>query len=120
MTGGIAGVIGLGLAVPLAAYFISPAFVRRKKSWVSVGKVEDLPVGTPKALDYSMTIKDGWMETKAVKAVWAIRQPDNQVTVFSPICRHLIMPMTRSNTFNTTCGLAGLCAGSITGEHPRS
>ena len=36
-----------------------------------------------------MTIKDGWMETKAVKAVWAVRQPDNQVTVFSPICPHL-------------------------------
>jgi len=89
VTGGIAVVIGLGLAVPLAAYFISPALIRRKKSWVSVGKVEDLPVGTPKALDYSMTVKDGWMETKAVKAVWAVRQPDNQVTVFSPICPHL-------------------------------
>jgi len=36
-----------------------------------------------------MTIKYGWMETKAVKAVRAIRQPDNQVTVFLPICPHL-------------------------------
>jgi len=89
VTGAIAGVIGLSLAVPLAAYFISPALTRRKQSWVSMGKVDDLPVGVPTTLDYGMTIKDGWMETKAIKAVWAVRQPNNQVTVFSPICPHL-------------------------------
>lgn len=89
VTGGIAAFIGLGLAVPLAAYFISPALKRRNPSWVSVGKVHDLPVGIPQTLDYSMTVKDGWMERKAVKAVWAVRQPDNQVKVFSPICPHL-------------------------------
>ncbi len=87
--GGAACIIGLGLAVPLAAYFVSPALTRRKKSWVSVGKINDLPVGTPQSLDYAMKIKDGWMETKAIKAVWAVRQPDNQVKVFSPICPHL-------------------------------
>lgn len=89
VSGAIAGVIGLGLAVPLAAYFVSPAFVRHKQSWVSVGNVDDLPVGTPTTLDYSMSIKDGWMETKSIKAVWAVRQPDNQIKVFSPICPHL-------------------------------
>ena len=89
VTGGIAAVIGLGLAVPLAAYFISPALIRRKQSWVSVGKVADLPVGKPKTLDYTMRVKDGWMETKSIKAIWAVRQPDDQVKVFSPICPHL-------------------------------
>ena len=29
------------------------------------------------------------MENKAVKAVWAVRQSDRQVKVFSPICPHL-------------------------------
>ena len=89
VTGGIATIIGLGLAFPLAAYFVSPALNRRTGSWVPVGKVEDLPVGTPKVLDYNITVKDGWLETKAVKAIWAIRHQDNQVTVFSPICPHL-------------------------------
>ena len=89
VTGGIATIIGLGLAFPLAAYFVSPALTRRKESWVPVGKVDDLPVGSPKILDYTMNVKDGWMETKAVKAVWAIRHPDDKVTVFSPICPHL-------------------------------
>jgi menaquinol-cytochrome c reductase iron-sulfur subunit len=29
------------------------------------------------------------METKAHKAVWAVKQADGQVTVFSPLCTHL-------------------------------
>ena len=35
VTGGIPGVIGLGLAVPLAGYFISPALIRRKVVGIS-------------------------------------------------------------------------------------
>ncbi len=89
VTAGIAACIGLGLAVPLAAYFISPALTRRKSSWVSIGKIDDLPVGKPQALDYSMTVNDGWMESKAVKAVWAVRESEQQVKVFSPVCPHL-------------------------------
>lgn len=84
-----AGLIGIGLAVPLIGYVISPALKRREHSWVEVGSVDDLPVGKPKALDYVQTIQDGWMESRTQKAVWAVKQADGQVTVFSPMCTHL-------------------------------
>ena len=87
--GAVSAVIGLGLAVPLLGYVISPALKRKQQTWVRVGTVAELPVGKPKDLSYSMTVKDGWRETTTMKAVWAIRQADNQVTVFSPICPHL-------------------------------
>ncbi len=89
VSGAIAAFIGLALAVPLLGYVISPSFKRRKKSWKAVGRVEELPIGEPRSLDYVVTQKDGWMETKAHKAVWAIKQEDGAVTVFSPICTHL-------------------------------
>ena len=82
-------VIGLGLAVPLLGYVISPALKRKELRWMRVGKVDDLPLEQPKDLQYAMTVKDGWRETKAIKAVWAVKHPDDQVTVFSPICPHL-------------------------------
>jgi menaquinol-cytochrome c reductase iron-sulfur subunit len=84
-----AGLIGIGLAVPLIGYVVSPALKRRERTWVEVGRADDLPVGKPKALDYVQTIQDGWLESTAQKAVWAIRQADGQVTVFSPMCTHL-------------------------------
>jgi menaquinol-cytochrome c reductase iron-sulfur subunit len=84
-----AGLIGFGLAVPLAGYLVSPALKRREQSWVEVGKVDELKVGEPVQLDYIRTVRDGWMENRLHKAVWAIKQAGGQVTVYSPMCPHL-------------------------------
>lgn len=89
VTAGIAGLIGLGLAVPLLGYVISPALKRRVQPWVDVGVVKDLPPGEPTQLDHVTTIQDGYLETRSQKAVWAVKQPDGQVVVFSPKCTHL-------------------------------
>jgi menaquinol-cytochrome c reductase iron-sulfur subunit len=84
-----AGVIGASLAIPLVGYVISPALKRREKPWVEIGGVDELNVGDPKQLDYVATIRDGYLETNAHKAVWAVKHAHGQVTVFSPICTHL-------------------------------
>jgi len=89
VTTAAAGLIGLGLALPLIGYVISPALKRREQPWVEVGTADELPVGVPKQLEYVQTIQDGWMESRTQKAVWAVRQADGGVTVFSPICTHL-------------------------------
>jgi len=89
VTGVAASLIGVGLAVPLIGYVISPALKRREQHWVEIGQAGDLPVGIPKQLDYVQTVRDGWMESRLHKAVWAIKQHDGQVVVFSPMCPHL-------------------------------
>lgn len=85
----IAGVIGVGLAVPLARYVSSPALKHREDSWVEVGPTETLPVGEPEELEYASTVKDGWRSVTARKAIWAIKQAAGGIVVFSPICPHL-------------------------------
>lgn len=89
VTAAIAGLIGAGLAVPLSGYVISPALKRRERSWIDVGGVADVPVGEPKQLDHVTTIQDGYLATRSQKAVWAVKRPDGQVTVFAPKCTHL-------------------------------
>jgi len=54
-----------------------------------VASLDELPLGKPKQVDYVATVQDGYLETKTQKAVWAVKQTDGQVTVFSPICTHL-------------------------------
>ncbi len=88
-TRAIVGIIGLTLAVPLAGYVISPGLKRRTKRWVDVGSVDELGVEQPKQLEHITTIKDGYIETKATKAVWAVKQADGRIIVFSPLCPHL-------------------------------
>jgi quinol---cytochrome c reductase iron-sulfur subunit, bacillus type len=84
-----AALIGLGLAFPLIGYVISPAFKRRKQPWVNVAAAADLSTGVPKQLEYVATVQDGYHETKTDKALWAVKQPNGDVTVFSPMCTHL-------------------------------
>jgi len=84
-----AAVIGVGLAVPLGGYLISPALTRRERPWIDVGGVDGLIAGQPKQLDHVMAVRDGWAESKSHKAVWAVKQPGGEVTVYSPICTHL-------------------------------
>jgi len=89
VTAVIASFIGLSMTIPILGYIIAPAFHRRKKDWVQVSAIADLPINEPKALDYTVTIKDGWHETKSTKGVWAVKHANDEVTVFSPICPHL-------------------------------
>lgn len=89
VTSGVMGVIGFALAVPLIGYVISPTLKRREKTWVDVGDVNEVPVGEPAQLEYIATIRDGYVETKTHKAIWAVKQSDGQVTAYSPMCPHL-------------------------------
>jgi menaquinol-cytochrome c reductase iron-sulfur subunit len=84
-----AGLIGVSLAVPLIGYLIAPAFKRRKQPWVDVASAAELPAGVPKQLEYVATVQDGYLESKTQKAVWAVKQTNGEVTVFSPMCTHL-------------------------------
>jgi menaquinol-cytochrome c reductase iron-sulfur subunit len=84
-----AGLIGLSLAVPLVGYLISPALKRRKQQWVDVASAAELQSGVPTQLEYVATVQDGYLESKTQKAVWAVKQPNGEVTVFSPMCTHL-------------------------------
>jgi menaquinol-cytochrome c reductase iron-sulfur subunit len=86
---GAAALIGLSLAVPLLGYVMSPALKRRSKPWVAVGAPEELTPGEPRQLEYVATVQDGYLERKAHKAVWAVKQADGEIVVFSPMCTHL-------------------------------
>lgn len=89
MIGIATSVIGLGLAIPLASYVISPALKRREDSWAEVGPTEKLHTDEPEELEYPSTVKDGWRTVTAKKAIWAVKQPAGDIVVFSPICPHL-------------------------------
>src|SRR6185436_8025747 len=89
VTRAIAGVIGLSLAIPLAGYVISPGLKRRTKRWADVGGITELTPNEPKQLEHVMTIQDGYIETKALKSVWAVLDGSGQLKVFSPLCPHL-------------------------------
>lgn len=82
-------VIGVGLAIPLIGYVVSPALKRRESSWSDTGTIDNFRPGEPEELEFVNTVKDGWRTASVKKMVWAIKQPGGKVVVFSPACPHL-------------------------------
>lgn len=89
VTGWIAGLIGMAMAIPLVGYIVSPAYRRRPEDWLDLGSLSDLKPGEPLELSSTVTVNDGWMKSSEVKSVWAVRQKDDSVTLYSPLCTHL-------------------------------
>ena len=89
MIGAIVSFIGVALLVPFVGYVISPALRRRERPWVEIGRIDELSEESPKQLEYVSTVKDGWMQAKITKAVWAVKRAGLAITVFSPMCTHL-------------------------------
>jgi menaquinol-cytochrome c reductase iron-sulfur subunit len=89
MTGLIAGVLGLGMGIPLLTFAIKPTLRHKKVAWADAGSVAVLTPGTPKDLSYEATSMDGWMKTSSMKSVWGELLPNGSVRVFSPNCPHL-------------------------------
>jgi menaquinol-cytochrome c reductase iron-sulfur subunit len=89
LTAAAMSLVAFGLGIPLVGYLISPALKRREQSWVEIGKVDDLPVQEPKQLTYVASVRNGYMETTAHKAVWAVKKDNGEVTAFSAQCTHL-------------------------------
>ncbi len=97
---GIAGLIGLGLSIPLLGYAILPALRRREALWSAAGSVANLEIDRPKQFEIVRSSTSGWMKTNSVRSIWAFRKAGGeeggeggteggQIVAYSPICPHL-------------------------------
>lgn len=77
------------LGIPLVGASVGPALRRVAPDWVPLGRVDAFPEATPTSVEFSITLQDGWIQTKQIKAVWVVKQGADQVTVFNGRCTHL-------------------------------
>ena len=91
-TGIVGGFIGVALGLPAIAYVLDPAFkAGAKESWVPVGKVADMQVGTPYPFSFTLVQVNGWERTSTTHGGFAIRNSDSDedITVLNSRCTHL-------------------------------
>lgn len=92
---GLNVLVGAIFAVPLLGYVLAP-FFRKDNSyntWVSIAKLNDMPVGGTRLLEFlnpTRTATDG--ETAKIP-VWARRTTPDSYTVFAINCAHLGCPV---------------------------
>lgn len=113
------------VAVPVIGYVISPAFSKKASHWVQLGKVSDFRLEEPKLVEFTLFLKDGWVEVAEKKSTWVVRWNDRDFSVYNPRCTHLGCAFNwepdkkqfRSPCHNGTFDLTGKVTG---GPPPRS
>ena len=89
MIAAVGAFVATTLGTSSAIFAASPLFSQKKSSQVTLGPASGFQVGVPKAVEFSMPRKDGWVTEETMKAVWVVRQGDSNFTVFAGRCTHL-------------------------------
>jgi Rieske Fe-S protein len=89
-------VIGGALAVPIVRYLLSPVSRERRpgyESWVSLGPVEQFPVGETRFATYRNPVVNPWDGETATIACWVRHVGADTFQVFAVNCAHLGCPV---------------------------
>jgi menaquinol-cytochrome c reductase iron-sulfur subunit len=91
LSGLLAGIITLIIAIPIIGFVISPLLRPKKESWVKLGPVSALTPGQPIKFAYSYQLIDGWFEKTAHATAYAVllAAGTEDIIVLSNICTHL-------------------------------
>ena len=91
VTAFLGGIMGAVIGLPTIGYLISPAIKSGggKESWISVGPLENYPMGEPTPFNFTRTKINGWERTTNSYGVYVIRLSDTDIKILSNICTHL-------------------------------
>jgi menaquinol-cytochrome c reductase iron-sulfur subunit len=92
MTGVIGGVIGVGLGAPTIAYLLQPALRKEEaEAWIPIGKLENMPVGSPTPFQFTRTKVNGWERTATSYGGFVLRRSEDpqDILILSSRCTHL-------------------------------
>ena len=87
--------VGAVLAVPLVGYLLGPAMKKNSTTgaWISVGTVNDFPVGETRLVDFRSPVASFDDGETAKVACWVRRISERQFQVFAVNCAHLGCPV---------------------------
>jgi menaquinol-cytochrome c reductase iron-sulfur subunit len=87
--------VGAVLAVPIIGYLLAPAMKKSATagSWVTIGEVDDFPVGETRLVDFESPVARLGDGETAKAACWVRRVSAEKFQVFAINCAHLGCPV---------------------------
>jgi menaquinol-cytochrome c reductase iron-sulfur subunit len=85
-------IMAIVVGLPAIGYLISPATkVQKKEDWVSLGPLENYPIGIPTLFSFTRTTINGWEKTVNSFGAYVMRHTESEddINVFSNWCTHL-------------------------------
>jgi menaquinol-cytochrome c reductase iron-sulfur subunit len=85
-------IMGAAVGLPAIGFLIDPALKSGgKDAWISIGKLEDMPVGAPHPFLFTRTRVNGWERTATNYGGFVLRRSENpqDILILSSRCTHL-------------------------------
>ena len=88
----IGGMITVVIGIPAVSYLIDPALrADTSEGWIPIGKLEDMPVGTPTPFSFTLVQVNGWERTSTSHGGYVLcksEAPDD-LLILNSRCTHL-------------------------------
>jgi len=85
----LGAIMAAALGVPALAYLLLPPKTRQADDWIPAGDVSKFQPNVPVEVSLRRNRVDGWKVTSEKTTAWVVRQPDNSLVAFGPVCTHL-------------------------------
>jgi len=83
-------VMGAIMGIPIIGYVIDPALKSQESDeWISLGPLENYPIGTPTPFSFTQTKVNGWERTTTSYGLFVLRHSENDLKILSNRCTHL-------------------------------
>lgn len=86
---GFASLIAAGLGLPSLRYLLHAPEGSGKTEWIDAGDLLDIEPDSPRELALTHRHTDGWKVLTERVSAWVVKNPNGEVTAFSPRCTHL-------------------------------
>jgi menaquinol-cytochrome c reductase iron-sulfur subunit len=81
---------GALIGIPALRALFSPAFTRAvSERWTKLGDAASFELGVPVKIDFSDTVKDGWLVTRVMRSVWLYTTDGQRFIAYNARCTHL-------------------------------
>ena len=99
--------MGAIMGIPIIGYVIDPALKSQESDdWISLGPLENYPVGTPTPFSFTQTKVNGWERSTLSYGTYVVRLSESEVKVLSNRCTHLSCRVTyksETETYDCPC-----------------
>ena len=90
VTAFLGSVMGAIMGIPIIGYVIDPALKSQESDeWVSLGPLENYPIGIPTPFSFTQTKVTGWERTTTSYGAYVLRHSETELKVLSNRCTHL-------------------------------
>ena len=107
VTAFLGSIMGAVMGIPIIGYVIDPALKSQETDeWISLGPLENYPIGIPTPFSFTLTKVNGWERTTISYGAYVLRNSEVELKVLSNRCTHLSCRVTwkeETQTYDCPC-----------------